>query len=291
MRFVHSVATSASLALLALHFAGCASRPALPKRAAAEPASSSDSRPDYAATVAGADIVYFPAERAASGARSEPAALLLDAFQASGTPFAIAWDIISAEQQPLLDEIASQQAAAGEKAVARLEISGSGRAREHCRAVLRETEQAGIRQLALHAPPRAGADSGGEQQSTMHFRLPPNGLEAYAERMSAAESLSGGDVAAAYQARVASRQFAAAQIVRFFQSRSAPKLLVFMQTADLESSDGVPFYVAQKLQLRQVVLGPNAPRSSPRRLLTRSRRTTPGAGFQIVDGTPIAGRE
>lgn len=295
MRFVHFVARFAAFALLILQFSGCASKPALPKRAALEAAGSSDARPDYAATVAAADIVYFPAERAASGARSEPAALLLDAFEASGTPFAIAWDIISADQQPLLDELASQQAAAVDNGIARLEIAGTGRAREHCRAVLRETQRAGIRHLALRLPPRAGttgaADGRAEEQAAMHFRSPANGLETFAERMTAAESLSGRDVAAAYRARVTSQQFASAQIVRFFQTRGVPKLLVFMQTSDLESSDGVPFYVAQKVQLRQVVLGSNEPRSSAARLLTRSRRSGYGRGFEIVDGTPVTGRE
>jgi hypothetical protein len=292
MKSVHSVAATAASALLVLYVTGCASKPALPKRAAVETSGSSDSRPDYAAAVAGADIVYFPVERAASGARAEPAALLLEAFQASGTPFAVAWDIISADQQPLLDELASQQTTAADKAVPRLEIGGNGRSREHCRAVLRDTRAAGIPHLALRLPQRTGANgtpvSQFEQQASMHFRSPPSGLENYAERMTAAESLSGRDVADAYQALVASQQFAAGQIVRFFQTRGIPKLLVFMQTSDLESSDGVPFYVSQKLQLRQVVLGPNASRSSSTKLLTRQRRSRNGRRFQIVDGTPVA---
>ncbi|MFN2509058.1 MAG: hypothetical protein ABR589_09835 [Chthoniobacterales bacterium] len=267
----------------------------MPKRAALEPGGSSDSRPDYAATVAGADIVYFPVERAASGARSEPAALLLEAFQTSGTPFAIAWDIIGADQQPLLDEFASQKLAGDDKLITRLDIGGTSRAREHCRAVLRETQAAGIHHLALRPSQRQGAsgisDSEVEQQSTLRFRSPPSGLETYAERMTAAESLSGRDVAASYQARVASQQFAATQIVRFFQTRGVPKLLVFMQTGDLEGSDGVPFYVAQKLQLRQVVLGPNAPRGSAAKLLTRSGGSDYRRRFQIVDGAPVTRRE
>lgn len=294
MRFVHCVAALASFPLLTSPFAGCASKPALPKRAALS-AGFSDSRPDFAATVAEADIIYFPAERAASGARSEPAALLLEAFQANGTPFAIAWDNISSDQQPLLDEFASQQVAAREKSLARVEIGGTGRAREHCRAVLRETGATGIRQLALRPPAHASnegaAESQGEPPSTMRFRVPPFGLETFAERMTAAESLSGRDVASAYRARLASQQFAAEQIVRFFQTRGIPKLLVFIQTSDLESSDGVPFYVAQKLKLRQVVLGANAPRSSAMKLLTRSGPGSGWRGFQIVDGAPVAGSQ
>ncbi|MDQ6624988.1 MAG: hypothetical protein M3Y69_02440 [Verrucomicrobiota bacterium] len=293
MRFVHSVA-GLSFAVLTFYFCGCASKPALPRRASLDTAGSSDARPDFAATVAAADIVYFPAERAASGARSEPAALLLEAFQTSGTPFGIAWDNISADQQPLLDEIASTRVAAREKLIARLEIGGTGRSREHCRAVLRDTQAGGIRHLALRVPQRSGAGGAPEtteEQSTMHFRPAPYGLETFAERMTAAESLSGRDVASVYRARLTSEQFAAEQIVRFFQTRGIPKLLVFMQTSDLESSDGVPFYVAQKVNLRQVVLGANAPRSSRAKLLTGTGRSNGGRGFQVVDGTPVTGRE
>ena len=289
MRSVRCVAPVLSFALLTLHFAGCASKPALPKRAAHEVAGSSEFRPDFAATVAGADIVYFPAERAASGARSEPAALLLEAFQTTGTPFAIAWDIISADQQPLLDELAAQQVVGREKVVAGLEIGGTGRAREHCRAVLRDTQAAGVRHLALHLPQRPDASGAVEaaEQSTMHFRPAPYGLESFAERMTAAESLSGRDVTAAYRSHLTSEQFAAEQIVRFFQTRGIPKLLVFMQTNKLETNDGVPFYVAQKLDLRQIVIGANTPRSSRAKLLTGSG----SRGCKIVDGAPVTRRE
>src|SRR3712207_5278305 len=67
--------------LLVCSWAGCASGPPLPKRGAVEMATASVSGTDFHETVANADIIYFPSERAASGARSEPAALLLEALQ------------------------------------------------------------------------------------------------------------------------------------------------------------------------------------------------------------------
>lgn len=271
---------------------GCASGPALPKRATLETAGTPESRIDYAATVAEADIVYFPAERAVSGARSEPAALLLEALQASSVPFAIGWDIIAAEQQPLLDQISSaKRGGERENAIGRLDLAGTGRAREHCRAVLREG--AGLQYLALKLPERGGpatAESTAAPQLSMHFKLPPGGMETFAERMTAAESLSGRDVASAYRTQLITEQFAAEQIVRFFQTRGIPKLLVFMRAADLESGVGVPSYVSQKLQLRQLVLGPNATHSSASRLLTAARDGSVRRSLEIVDGAPASAR-
>lgn len=282
----------ALLAALACSLAGgCASGPALPKRATLETAGTPESRIDYAATVAEADIIYFPAERAVSGARSEPAALLLEALQASSVPFAIGWDIIAAEQQPLLDQISSAKGAERDDVIGRLDLAGTGRAREHCRAVLREG--AGIQYLALKLPERSGpatAESADAPQLSMRFKLPPGGIETFAERMTAAESLSGRDVASAYRAQVIMEQFAAEQIVRFFQTRGIPKLLVFMRAADLESGVGVPSYVSQKLQLRQLVLGPNATHSSASRLLTAARDGSVRRSLEIVDGAPASAR-
>jgi len=247
--------------------------------------------------VAEADIVYFPLERAASGARSEPAGLLIDAFQNSGAPFAVGWGLIDAKEQPMLDQLGSQSPAARENLVARLELAGSGRARDHCRSVLSDPRMAAVRQIALKLPdltPEAMPVSGtsvadAPPRLTMHFRQPPAGLERFAERMTAAESLSGRDVASAYRAHLAGQQFAAEQIVRHFQAGGGGKLLVFLRSEDLESGRGVPFYVGQKLSLRQFVVGSNAEHSGASKLLTDSL-SVDQRRLQIVDSAPAPAR-
>lgn len=280
------------LIAIALILSGCASDPPLPKRVAMETDIGSMPAADFSASVAEADIIYFPAERAASGARTEPAGLLIDAFRNSGGPFTIGWGLIEEKEQPLLDQLGTQSPAAREKLVARLKLAGAGRAREHCRSVLNDPRLASVPQLALKLsePAGAGAIEGEvEPRPGMHFRQPPAALETFAERMTAAESLSGGDVTAAYQAHVAEQQFAAEQIIRHFEGGKGGKLLAFLPAADLESGRGVPFYVAQKLSLRQLVLGPSGEYSSARKLLT-GRWRADWSGREIVDRSPASAR-
>ena len=252
------------------------SNPPLPKQASIERLPTTADETDFKAVVAGADIIYFPAERAAYGARSEPSALILDALQQSGTPFAIAWDIVDATQQPVLDELQGTADGRRDHVIARLDLNGTGRAREHCRSVLREPGLASVRHLALRCPAplvasiRAGSISPDEQHRISDgFTVPAGGLELYAERTSTTRGASQADIAGAYRAHVAAQQFAAGRIVDHFRGAGANgKLLVFVRREDLVTGQGVPHYVAQKLQLRQVILGSDAGSQDGRKLLT-----------------------
>ncbi len=291
-----------TVALLVSALAGCASfsgKPALPKHASIERAASPAATTDYHAVVQDADVIYFPQERAASGGKSEPAALLLEALQGSGKSFAIAWDLIDAAQQPLLDELQARVGTAREELVAKLDLSGSGRAREHCRAVLRDSRLPGVHFVALRFPQAlaekmaAGARLNSDEQPFLPagFTLPPGGLDAYAERLSATGGLNNRNVVGAYRVEILRRQFAAETIVRYFRSAgSDAKLVVFSNSSDFADDQGVPFYVAQKMQLRQLVLGRDAPQPSRTQLLTRLSRDL-RRSFQVVDRTPRPARD
>lgn len=255
----------------------CAGKPALPKQGTIETAAVRTSGHNFDALVPNADIIYFPTERAASGGRSEPAALLLEALQRTGTPFAIAWDVIDAAQQPVLDALATQTGGMRERSIRSLELSGTGRAREHSRAVLRDPQTVAQRHLALGFPQvlvaklQAGEPLTPEEQQLISTRFEPpvGGLEAYTARLSTTQRASEGDVAAAYRAHLLRQQFAAAKIVEHFQGGAAGgKLLVFLPQADLITGQGVPYYVAQKLQLRQLVLGSDTGATGREKLLT-----------------------
>ncbi|MDQ6766145.1 MAG: hypothetical protein M3Z22_08620 [Verrucomicrobiota bacterium] len=211
--------------------------------------------------IADADVLYFPGDRAASGSRSEPAAMLLAALEESGKPLAIAWDSIAADQQSLLDELQTTPSGQRDELIARLEIAGTGRAREHCRAVLRDAA-VGVRELALGCP------------AAMLAQFTP------------AKAAPVREEAGSARARTFAQQFAAEQIVRYF--RGAPgenKLLGFLDRADLEEERGVPTYVAQKLPLRQLVFGSGARSRRGERLLTGLRGR--GGIFEVVDRAPI----
>ena len=265
-----------AIALGAIALSGCSifsGKPALPRHAVIEGGSAPGGVTDYTELVANAEIAYFPAERAASGARSEPSAMLLEALRRNGASFAIGWDLLEASQQPLLDELPGKSGAAREEVIARLEFAGTGRAREHFRAVLRDERLSGLRHLALRCPSALSAKietrerftADDEQQLPRGFTPPPGGFETYAER------LAGGAVepARSYRAEVLAQEFSAEKIVRHFRAAGMQsKLLVFLRTRDLEAGRGVPRYVAQKLQVRQLVLDSSGAAPVRAKLLT-----------------------
>lgn len=282
---------------------GCAlmsGKPPLPKQASLEQATGPGAAPDFAALVANADIIYFPSDRAASGGRSEPAALLLDAMQQNGAPFTVAWDLVDTSQQPLLDQLAApKETSTREGLLEKVELDGSGRAREHCRAVLREERLAAVRHLALRCPPAlvAKLQSSGltaEEQALLpkNFAPPAGGYDAFAERLSAKRELGSRATADFYRAHLLQQQFEAEQIVQHCQNTPpGAKLVVFMRTADLIAGQAVPFYVAQKTQLRQLVLDSSAAAGSSSMRLLASELWNLGHGFQIVDCPPIPARD
>ena len=276
--------------------AGCASnRPPLPKQASLEHGAADVDETDFASLVPKADIIYFPAERAASGGRSEPAALLLDALQRDGSAFGIAWDLIDASQQPLLDELRTNPGSAREELIARLELETTGRAREHCRAVLRDARFATLRHIGLQAPPAllekiAAGEVTADDRTLVPtgFSPPPGAFEAYTASLSSSAASGSRAVAAGYRAQLLSQQFKAEQIVRYFEESGQPgKLLVFIQKRDLATGQGVPYYVAQKTRLRQLVLESAGSASGSARLLTLESGPTRRA-LQIVNRAPGA---
>jgi len=287
------------LLLLACALQSCAffsGKPPLPKHASIERLEEPAARTDFAAVVESADVIYFPSDRAASGARSEPAALLVEALEKTGHPFAIAWDLVDASQQPLLDELSALMGKAREELIARLELVGSGRAREHCRALLRELRPAGVSYLALRCPATLiGKIASSEPLTSEEEKLlargytaPPGGFQNYAERQPAA-ALGDRTLARSYRAELVRQQFIAERIVRSLRGAAeAGKLLVFLGDADLGSEGTVPYYVAQKLRVRQLVLGSEMPRKERAKLLTIERGRP---AFQIVDRAPVPTRD
>jgi len=270
-----------TLIIFVAAFQGCtffAGKPPLPRNASLEDGVAPGAEVDFAALVAAADIIYFPVDHASSGARSEPAALLLDALLQSGTSFAIAWDSMEASQQPLLDELPGNAGRAKEAIIDRLEVAGTGRAREHCRAVLRDGRLASIHHLALRCPEVMIAKIDAREKFTAEeqkelpagYAPPPGGFEAYTERLASSSSPGDGALARSYKAHVAIQQFAAERIVRHVRgSGQAGKLFVFLRGSDMEAGLGVPRYVRQKLSVRQLVFEASGSAPIRGKLLTR----------------------
>lgn len=293
---------SGLLLCAAAAFSSCAvfsSKPPLPKHASIERRGSPAAATDYRALVEEAQVIYFPQERAASSARSEPAALLLEAMQQSGKPYAVGWSLVDASQQALLDALQTSSGSPRDELVAQLRLVGTGRAREHCRSVLRDARLAGLRHIALHVPRPlldkvvSGAPPTPEERDLVPrgFAAPPGGFQAYAERLAHEDGVNPRTDAGAYRAEVLQRQFAAETIVRFF--RAAPsdaRLLVFSSSAEFADGHGIPYYVAQKIELRQLVFDREASQPARSPLLTGLERGL-GGSVEVVDGTPRPARD
>ena len=106
--------------------------------------------------------------------------------------------------------------------------------------------------------------------------------------MAATRTGASADIAALYRAHLFSEQFAAERIAGHFQSGAGGKLLAFLAASDLEAGRGVPYFVTQKVQLRQLVFGSDRGRPATK-LLTSGRDAPPG--FEIVDRTPRPARD
>lgn len=97
---------------------------------------------------------------------------------------------------------------------------------------------------------------------------------------------------AEYETSSFSEEFAAERIAGYFRDHRDEKLLVFLHRRHLGNKRGVPYFVAQKVKARQLVLDSRQhPPESPRLLAGRGnwpRQTLIARRFEIVDSAPGA---
>lgn len=278
---------------------GCAfffPKPALPKRGTIEAAAAPAPGDDFSGYVARADVLYFPSERLGGGG-AEACARLLENFRREGVRFTVAWDLIDAEQQPLLDEISAAESGR-ERLIERLRLNGTARDRQHCRQLLRDAP--GIRYLALRFPDRvleklrivnySGAAENAELPQG--FTVAPNDFELFTEQLPSVRALPERDLRGLYQAYLATEQFAADRIVDHLREAQGTKLLVFLHRRHLDPARGVPQFVAQKIKTRQVVVEPAGTDRTGADLITSGnggrRRARLG---EVVDNAPAPFRD
>jgi uncharacterized iron-regulated protein len=290
----------ACLTALLASWAGCAffyRQPALPQQAAIESRETPQADEKFAALVHNADIIYFPTELSKPAARSEPATRLLDALRRSGNSFAIGWDLIGGEEQALLDRWARRQLST-ENLIPRLHLSGTAGEREECRALLGETREWGVRILALRYPAgllatarsETALDAPARLEISRGFNPPLGDFQRFAERFSAAGMNETG-LRAAYKAELLTEEFAAERIVEHFRKQRDEKLLIFVQRRHLGGGRGVPYFVAQKIKARQLVLNSDPHRSARSPLLAWRRCRGVLGRLYIIDGAPGAGSD
>ncbi len=284
---------SAFLLCFALLFlAGCgflSRQPALPRHAAIDSATDSDADEKFAVLVENADIIYFPSELVEPPAASEPSWRLVEALQRNGGHFILGWDLIGGEEQPLLDQWTKQEAAA-EPPITRLHLHAAAREIETARVFLREANRHGAHFLALHSPPDLAKD-----EVWPGFDPPPGDFEAFVRRFPATLGTSETTLRLEYEAALRAEKFAAERVARYFRENRGEKLLVFLHRRQLGNSRGVPFFVAQKIKARQLVLDSRRRSSGSSQLMAagrgwpRERLIT--RRFQVVDSSPGPGRD
>lgn len=250
-----SIALFASLASCAFFYR----QPALPRHAAIEARETPQTDEKFAALVQDADIIYFPIELLGPASRTEPVTKLVDALQRNGSAFAIGLDVIGGEEQELLDQWAKRELST-ENLISQIHLSGTPRERENCRAFLRQAKDWGVRFLALRCP---------------------------ADVLAAAPSEASRD-RPDYRAALRAEEFAAERIIEHFRKHRDKKLLVLIHRRHLENDRGVPYFVAQKIKARQLVLDSQPHRSSRSQLLALGRQR---GRLEIVNGAPGAGRD
>ncbi|MEY2565105.1 MAG: hypothetical protein QOH88_3298 [Verrucomicrobiota bacterium] len=249
------------LSALALFCSSCGffpSQPPLPKHAAIESRITPQADEKFDALVQNADIIYLPTELFESASRPDPAWKLVEALQRHGAPFAIGFDLIDSDGQASLDEWMEQQVST-DRLLSRLSFSGTARERENCRALLGETKKRATRFLALG-------------RSLERPAAPPQ--------------------APSREVFESEQEFAATRVARTFSAHNDEKLLVFVHRRQLSSASGVPHFVAQKINARQLVLDsrPHPATRSPLLTGARPERLRASLGIvhrlQIVDGPP-----
>jgi uncharacterized iron-regulated protein len=240
----------------------------LPRRAAIESAVPPVSEEKFTALVQSAEIIYFPSELVGHPGRTESAWKLVEALNRDGVPFAIGWDALGGAEQPLLDQWTKEQIPAGD-IISRLHLHGTAGENEVCRSFLREVTKPGVHVLALRCPNDPGEATSESALSTREkipreFEPPPGGFERFKERFPSPRGTTEAKLRAAYDAAWRADECAAARIAEYFRENHNKKILAFVHRAQLGSNHGVPYLVARKIKVRQLVLDSRerpAPRS------------------------------
>jgi hypothetical protein len=272
------------LLAVSLLLSGCglfSSKPSLPKQAETE--SPLDNTDKWTLAVQRADIIYFPVEGIGGESADQAPAKLVQALKNGGTRFSIAWQGI--EHDKSNPEIPSEP-----------RWTYSGRLRDRCRAVLRQTIEVQHVFVGLPAGIRAKLQRGSvldvNEQEIMPrgYRMPANGLEDFAEQLATVRGLQEREIENLYRAHVVAEQFAAEKIVTYLREHPREKLLVFARRRELGGEFGLPAFVAQKLKLQQINFELEGSRKAQPRLVNSQRIGGRIGWFQVVDRAPASTR-
>jgi hypothetical protein len=265
---------------------GCGSlaKPPLPKFAlgpAPGPPAAEDAN---AARLQSADVIYFGLTRKAE---SDPAWQVVTTLQRGGRQVALGWSDLPVTQQPLLDRWAAQKISAPEL-LAQLD--------RPARTEFRDALHSDLRQVALGPPSgllrkiRAGDPISPNERAFLpqDYSSSPEGYDNFVDRVDTSPRLRRYNLAHLYRAHLAAEQIIAENIVRFRRDHPDIKLLVFLPDDIMIDPREVADYVAQKENVRQMILDRAGAQPKTRPQLLAAARS--GRALQIVNRAPKTAR-
>ena len=250
------------LLLLALGLtSGCGSfrAPPLPEASSATPPLPAPEAEDsWAVRVRAADAIYFSLTKSAATSE-QPIWQVIQLLQASGEGVALGWAEIPAPAQALLEQWQRGEAPATES-LSRLLRPGRA-------ALLRQTARPDLPPVALGcahevlAKIRDGAPLTAEEEAELprDFRVAPEALENFADRVAASSRLRRYNLRRLFRAHLVAEQTIAENIVRYQRAHPAGKLLVLLPNDVLIEPREIAAFAAQKLALKQLILDRTQP--------------------------------
>jgi hypothetical protein len=216
-----------------------------------------------------------------------PAWEVVKTLQAGGQQVALGWSDLPVTQQPLLDRWAAQEISAPDL-LAQLD--------RPARTEFRDALRSDLRQVALGSPSgllrkiRAGDPILPNELALLpqDYRSSPEGYDNFVDRVAISPRLRRYNLPRLYHAHLAAEQMIAENIVRFRRNHPGMKLLVFLPDDIMIDPREVADYVAQKENVRQMILdrAGTQPETRPQILAVAAS----GGALQIVDRAPETAR-
>lgn len=275
------------LLLVAAFLSGCgtAAKPPLPKFALGEAPAPAPNEEAGAGKLRATDVVYFGLTKS-SEVESQSARRIIETLQRGGQRVALGWVALPATEQPLLDRWQEKEISAPQLLE---QLTPTGRA-----DWLRQALRPDLLQVALGAPKgllrkiQAGDTLTPAENAALpqDYRPRPEAFDNFVDRIASSPRLRRYNLPRLYRAHLAAEQMIAENIVRFRREHPDAKLLVFLPDDAMINPQEVADFVAQKENVRQMILDRSgAQRDSRPQLLAGSGRT-----FQIVNRAPETGR-
>ena len=263
---------------------GSFGKPALPKFATGA-APRATAQEQGTAPRRNVDVIYFGLTK---GADPAAASRILETLRGSGQRVALGWSQVPAAQQPLLDRWQAEEISTAQL-LAQLDLRGRSEGlRGSLRPDLAPVALGPAREVLRKL--RAGDPLSPVEQASLPagYRTRPEAFDDFADRVASSPRLRHDNVAALYRAHLVAEQTIAENIVRFRRAHPESKLLVFLPNDMMIDPREVAEYVAQKQNVRQMILDrAGAPPEKRPQLLARL-----GAGhmLEVVDRAPETAR-